>query len=286
MAPVIEWNAHLFHPDMDRYPLHPRASYVPDLQGMSYAKVGGWSIASPTGDVVDDYSEGLRQRGVDRCVVVHPEPYGDDHSVVLHALDRRPGWLGTSLFYPRDKDAPQKLEKLVQKQPRIISTRFHAHRGKREYFESFNEPGVRALWRKAVELGLIIELHIGPEYGLEVADVLRDIPDSVVLIDHLAEAGMGTAPDFATILDLAAFRNVYMKLSGLGHFCDDAPLFRSAIPFTTRVVDTFGPSRMVWGSGTPTIVDVHMAGYSKMDRDKVKGGNLAELLPWPQVSKL
>ena len=44
---------------------------------------------------------------------------------------------------------------------------------------------------KGVELGLIIELHIGPDYGAQVADVLRDIPDSVVLIDHLAEPHKG-----------------------------------------------------------------------------------------------
>jgi predicted TIM-barrel fold metal-dependent hydrolase len=191
------------------------------------------------------------------------------------------------------------------------------------YFEDFSEPGVRALWRKAVDLGLVVELHIGPEYGLQVAEVLRDMPESVVLIDHLAEAGMGLPHEFATILDLAAFPNVYMKLSGLGHFCDDAPMFESALvraalpyyiimnlyshavfmssfvfchaykyrngtnarqPLTRRVIQEFGPHRIVWGSGPPEIVDVHMQDYSPMDRAKVKGGNLWKLLPWPQKS--
>ena len=56
-----------------------------------------------------------------------------------------------------------------------------------EYFSSFTEPGVRRLWQKGVELGLIIELHIGPNFGKEVADMLREAPETVVLIDHFAE---------------------------------------------------------------------------------------------------
>ncbi len=26
---IIEWNAHMFSADTDRYPFHPRAAYVP-----------------------------------------------------------------------------------------------------------------------------------------------------------------------------------------------------------------------------------------------------------------
>ena len=38
---------------------------------------------------------------------------------------------------------------------------------------------------------------------------------------------------------------------------------------------------LIRGSGTPQIVDVHMAEFSDTERDKVKGGNLERLLPWP-----
>jgi predicted TIM-barrel fold metal-dependent hydrolase len=46
------------------------------------------------------------------------------------------------------------------------------------------------------------------------------------------------------------------------------------------VINEFGPDRMVWGSGTPEIVDVHMANYSAADRARVKGGNIQRLLNW------
>jgi len=172
------------------------------------------------------------------------------------------------------------MEQLVRQEPRIVATRFHAHRGKETYLRSFADDGVRAIWKKAAALGLIVELHIGPNYARQAGDAIRAIPGSTVLIDHLAEPHLGTAVEFADVLDLAALPNVYMKLSGINHFSKDAPHFRDALPFTRRVIQAFGPDRLVWGSGTPRIVDEHMPGSSAADRAKVKGGNLARLLKW------
>ena len=148
------------------------------------------------------------------------------------------------------------------------------------YLDSFAERGARALWERAVELGLIVELHIGPNYAAQVAQVLRDIPDSVVLIDHLAEPHMGSGVEFADVLELASFERVYMKLSALSHFAQDAPRYESARAFTRRVIAEFGPDRLVWGGDMPEIVDAHMPEYSAEERAKVKGLNLLELLKW------
>ena len=104
------------------------------------------------------------------------------------------------------------------------------------------------------ELGLIVELHIGPDYGAQVAPVIAAHPDTPVLIDHLAEPHMGTAVEYAQVLALAQYDHVYMKLSGLNHFSQDAPLYLETRPFTRTVIDAFGPHRLVWGSGTPAIV--------------------------------
>ena len=48
--------------------------------------------------------------------------------------------------------------------------------------------------------------------------MLRDYPNSKVLIDHLAEPYMGDAVEYADVLSLAEFDGVYMKLSGLNHY--------------------------------------------------------------------
>ena len=263
---IIEWNTHLFSRDVESYPLHPRAAYRPRME-------------EKPADPLSEYLERMQTESIDRAVVVQPEPYGDDHRLILECLEREPDKLwGTSLFYPDDADAPDKLADLVAAQPRIVSTRFHAHRGKTMYLDSFAATGVRRLWQRAVDLGLIVELHIGPDYAVQVAEVLRDLPESTVLIDHLAEPHKGNAVEYAQVLELAAFPRVYMKLSGLNHFATDAPLYTSARAFTRIVINAFGPQRMVWGSGTPAIVDAHMEDYDTPARNRVKGGNLALLL--------
>lgn len=265
---IIEWNAHMFSSDTQTYPFHPNAVYTPNP--------ANWET-----DPLATYIQRLDKDNIDRAILVHPEPYGDDHSLVLDCLKRNPNrFKGTSLFYPKDPDAPQKLADLVAQHPEIISTRFHAHRGKEQYLDNFADHNVRALWQKAVDLNLIVELHIGPNYGAQIRDVLKDIPKTVVLIDHLAEPHKGDAVEFADILDLAQFENVYMKLSGLNHFAKDAPYYESTKPFTKIVSEAFGPGRMVWGSGSPNIVDIHLSHWNETARAKVKGGNLKQLL-WP-----
>jgi len=264
---IVEWNTHLFSSDTDNYPFHPKARYVPPAENRS-------------DDPLADYLRRMEEEGIDRAVLVHPEPYGDDHRLVLEALAREPERLrGTCLFYPEDADAVPRLKALVRERPLIVSTRFHAFRGiNNPYLEGFSDPGVRAIWEAAAELGLIVELHIGPSFAAQAACLIEAHPSTTVLIDHLAEPLRGTPVEYADVLDLARFDNVYMKLSGLNHFSDDGPLYLGARPFTRRIVDAFGPDHMVWGSGTPGIVDAHMEGYSEADRAKVKGGNLARLL--------
>lgn len=127
---IIEWNHHLFHADTSRYPFHPQAAYRPDA---SHFPV----------DPLADYLAYMDAHAIDRAILVHPEPYGDDHRLVLDSLERQPQrFLGTALFYPADPDAPKKLRALVVQQPRIIALRYHAHRGKAVYLDSFADAGV------------------------------------------------------------------------------------------------------------------------------------------------
>jgi predicted TIM-barrel fold metal-dependent hydrolase len=265
---IIEWNTHLFSADTARYPFHPRAAYTPKSDRLSV-------------DPLADYLADMNERGIDRAILVHPEPYGDDHRLVLDSLQRKPElFRGTALYYPDDAGAPAKLRNLVAQTPAICAIRFHAHRGKEQYLSSFDDPGVVALWQAAADLNLVVELHIGPNYAEQVARRIVDFPTTPVLIDHLAEPHMGTAVEYAHVLELARFDRVYMKLSGLNHFAHDAPLYSSAKPFTRRVAAAFTPARMVWGSGAPAIVDAHLAEYSAAERAAVKGANVAALLNW------
>jgi len=268
-TPVIEWNMHMFSSNVARFPFSPRGTYKPDVSRLS-------------ADPLVDYQARLKEFGIDRALFVHPEPYGDDHTLVLDCLARTSPnqFKATSMFFPKDDDAPAKLEALVKKQPRICSTRFHLHRGNTHYFASFTEPGVRALWKKAVDLNLVVELDLGPNYARDAGAAIAAFPGCKVLIDHMCNPKTGMVWEYGDVLDLAKYPNVYMKMSGLGYMADDKPDYESLIPFTRRVIKEFGPSRVAWSGDSPHLADVHMKGYSAADIAKVKGGNLQTLLNW------
>jgi predicted TIM-barrel fold metal-dependent hydrolase len=268
-TPVIEWNQHMFSSDITRFPFSPRGTYKPDVARLS-------------ADPMADYQAHLKEFGIDRALFVHPEPYGDDHALVLDCLARTSPrqFKGTSMFFPKDDDAPAKLEALVKKEPRICSTRFHLHRGNTHYFTSFTEPGVRALWKKAVDLNLVVELDLGPNYARDAGAAIVAFPGCKVLIDHMCNPKTGMIWEYGDVLDLAKLPNVYMKISGMGYIANDAPYYESLLPFTSRLIREYGPERTVWSEGEPHIADVHMKGYSPADIAKVKGGNLQRLLNW------
>ncbi len=245
---IIEWNVHMFSSDTRRFQFHPMANYVPGADRLSK-------------DPLKDYIAHMDTMGIDRSVLVHPEPYGDDHSLVKECVSRdRNRFRMTSLFYPRDPEAPAKLQALAEEDPGLVSTRFHKYHAsnltlsadspgkERQYLDRLTDSNVLALWGKAAALGLIVELHINPTAAQEAGEAISQFSDTPVIIDHLAEPQEGTGPDFAEILELSRFSNVYMKLSALDHFADDAPLYRSAMPFTGWVLKAFGSDRMIWGA--------------------------------------
>jgi predicted TIM-barrel fold metal-dependent hydrolase len=263
---IVEWNAHMFSRNTRRYPFHPQAAYVPSATALE-------------DDPLTIYLERMRQLGISRAVLVHPEPYGDDHRLILDCLAREPERLrGVCHFFPNDLDAPRKLAELVRDELRIVAVRLHAHRGKDHYFDSFADAGVRAIWRAAAELGLIVELHIGPNYAAQAAEAIAAFPSVPVLIDHLGEPQFGTPEEYADILGLARFPHVLMKISGVDYISSAAPPHLDVNPFVRRVADAFGPERLCWGGGTPGIIDALLNHFSAAERAQVKGGNLARLL--------
>jgi L-fuconolactonase len=263
---IVEWNTHIFSSDTARYPFHPRAAYRPGTAALS---------ADPLGD----YLARMQEEGIDRAVLVHPEPYGDDHSLVLDCLSARPDLFRiTTLFYPSDTDAPDRLNALAASVDGVVATRFHRHAGKDAYVNDFTDAGVEPLWEAAASLDLWVELHIGPEFATSARRLIEAFPQTPVLIDHLSEPHTASGVEFANVLELSDLDNVYMKLSGLNHFCDDGPLYESARPFTRLVANAFGAQRMVWGSGTPKIIDAHLAHWSDAERDLVKGVTLQRML--------
>ena len=91
-------------------------------------------------------------------------------------------------------------------------------------------------------------------------------------------------------MELSSAANCWMKISALYSISDrsNAYPYAEADPFVSVVLDTFGPSRCIWGSDfSPTLdhgsfeqafIVPQLDQLSKTEIDRVMGANLLQLL--------
>lgn len=145
---VIDTHLHCFGGRDSRFPFHARAPYRPDAK------------ATP-----EHLLKCMDGGGVDFAVVVHPEPYQDDHRYLEHCLRVGGNRLkGTCLFFADRPGSVDGMAPLVKRNPkRIVAARIHAYAPDR--LPPFGSKELRHLWETAADLGLAIQLHFEPRYA-------------------------------------------------------------------------------------------------------------------------
>ena len=195
------------------------------------------------------------------AVIVHPEPYQDDHRYLQYCLAHEPSpgfFKGTCLFDPVDPETPKRMQALVQGNPgRIVALRIHeVHAAgtpstKTGLIKDRNlrDPQMAVTWRAAHELGLAIQIQCIPTYAPPIAELATKFRETPVILDHLARPGQGTPEEYEQVLKLADLPRVYMKFSLTGVASASKQPFphADAKPLVKRVYNAFGPDKMVWG---------------------------------------
>lgn len=238
---LIDTHVHLFARDQTRFPFHPNAAYRPSPQPL------------------EDYLRFVARTSIEHVVIVHPEPYQDDHRYLEYCFANEPSpgfFKGTCLFDPILPSTPARMAALVKKNPaRIVALRIHVNReagvppttGGPIRDRDLRHPAVRTTWKGAHELGLAIQVHMIPLHAPEVAALAREFEDTPVVIDHLSRAGQGSREQYQRVLEMAKLKNVWMKFSGVNYSSKEPSPFRDAKTLVRRTYDAFGPDRMMWG---------------------------------------
>ncbi len=239
---LIESHVHLFAGDPVRFPYNA-GSYKPQT--------------AP----VEEYVKFVRESRINHSVIVHPEPYQDDHRYLEYCFSREPSprfFKGTCLFDPIDPKTPKRMEALVRRnRGRIVALRIHEiHPAGTPSTTTgvirdrdLKDPQMAITWRAAHELGLAIQIHCIPHYAVQIGELAAKFPDTPIVLDHLARPGQGTAEEYEQILKLAALPRVYMKYSSTGVASASKQPFphRDAKPLVKRVYHAYGANKMVWG---------------------------------------
>lgn len=221
-------HAHLFGP-YERFPLAADRSYTPpEALELQYMAV-------------------LRRLGLQSGVLVHPSAYGDDHSLLLHALASQPTLRGVVVVRP---DSPLPLKGLRDRGVR--GARFSYRSGAGTNFAgSASFADLQALTPALMDAGLHAELWTDCKALPDIADEIRKLPMPVV-IDHMGGFDVKAGPDepgFRTLLDLLETDRVWVKLCAYRNLLQE-PDWEAGRVFQKKMVEA-NPERLVWGSDWP-----------------------------------
>ena len=127
-------------------------------------------------------------------------------------------------------------------------------------------PGVDSLavWRKASDLSMVVSCQGSVEdiASPEFRELVAELPDLTIAIEHLAGVGQGAQPPYTTFgeaLALADYSNTYIKVPGLGEISHRPPVLQPTFrfdhtpPLLEMTYEAFGPRRMMWGSDYPPV---------------------------------
>jgi len=276
-TPVIDTHLHCFAgKDDPRFPYHPKGPYKPK------------ETATP-----EHLLRCMAEAGVDSAIVVHPEPYQDDHRYLEHCLDIGRGKLkGTCLFFA---DRPRSLERMAElvkrREGQIVAARIHAYAPDR--LPPFGKPELRALWKRAADLGLAIQLHFEPRYAPGFEPLIREFGRTPVIFDHLGRPMQGTPQEYDVVLGWSRLSNTVMKLASLPE-TGQYP-HREVRPIIKDLTERFGPDRLIYGGGFgPDATGASYRAYREKlrsylahlpaeDQAKILGGTAARLFGFKGV---
>lgn len=225
---LVDTHLHCFAGISKRFPYHHQAPYRPEAS------------ASP-----EHLLTCMDGAGVQYAVVVHPEPYQDDHRYLEHCLSVGKGRLkGTILLFADRAGSLEQMPQLVN-QLDVVAVRVHAYAPDR--LPPFGKPELRRLWQSATELGLAVQMHFEPRYAEGFEPMIREFNETTHIIDHLGRPFQGTPQEHQRVLRWSRFPNTVMKLSSI----PDQGKYphRDIRPVIRQLTDNYGADRMIYGGG-------------------------------------
>ncbi len=186
--------------------------------------------------------------------------YGTDNSYMLDAAARFPGVFG--IVAAVDHHGERVADRMAELGERgVTGFRIVAQPGSSDGW--LQDAGYDAMFRAASRAGQAICPLTHPDGLPDLDRMCGEHPDTTVVVDHMSRIGeLAPIADerVARLCALARHPNVHVKVSRLHALGRKEPPHDDLIPMIERVIDAFGPGRVMWGSDSP--YQVVSEGYS------------------------
>jgi predicted TIM-barrel fold metal-dependent hydrolase len=238
--PWIDAHSHVWPPDADRFPLAPGVTKK-DLDPPSFTD--------------DELMKLARPEGVGRVVLIqHSVFHLWDNSYLIDAVKRHPKRFRVQgMVDDHAADPGAAMAKLLS----LGVTGFRITpfvRKKDEQPTWLDTPGMAAMWATGAKTRQAMCLLINPA-DLPATDAMcARHPDTPVVIDHFARIGADGEirdADVTALCKLARHKHAHVKVSAFYALGKKKPPHDELIPMIRRLLDAFGPNRLMWASDSP-----------------------------------
>lgn len=182
------------------------------------------------------------------CAIQVSTFYRFDNRYICDSAKANPDWVaGVCTLDPDDPHSPGLLREYVRDYGVRGMRSIPARSGRLDH------PGVRALWKTALDLGVVINVLIGPEKAGEAGTLLAAFPSLPVVLDHCLnlKGGPTLNATLAEVLRLGRHKNLHAKLTFVPSGSAEGYPCRDMHETCLQVIEAFGPQRCVWGSDFP-----------------------------------
>ena len=264
---IIDTHTHIYSPDEKRYP--PAEELL--TEGWT-GKPMSQPLRPPSGKAaLEDLRRESRSAGVvAACIIQTSTFYRFDNSYICDSARSNPDWVaGVCTLDPDSPDSPSVLTHDVK---------VYRLRGLRSVpgKEGLDSEGVRALWKAAADLGIVVNVLIswtnsqgvwywGKDHLPAFHRMLKDFPGLPVVLDHCLNIQAGrpeTGAALAELQRLAKHKNVHAKMSWVASGSREPFPCRDTHPLCYEIITAFGPERCMWGSAYPSALWTPKLSYS------------------------
>ncbi len=230
--------------------------------------------------------------GVTRVILVPPSWEGYRNDYALEAARKHPHCFAVMGKVPLNDPSSQALISTWTKQPGMLGFRISF---RHEGTHSWLDDGTADWFWAATERHDIPVMIFAPFAVPKIGTIAERHPGLRLIVDHMGLntqlKGKPLGPGVDEVLKFARFNNVAVKASCLPCYVAEPYPFPTLHPQIKRVVDSFGPQRVFWGTDLSqlpcsyrqavTLFTEELDFLSDSDKEWIMGRGLAEWLRWP-----
>lgn len=259
---IYDSHAHLISDDLEKYPRNPFPPFRPSANSPfrpgTNGQPGGMHGPNPVNEkpTAEQLYGWMAEEGVCGIAAVQKGAiYRTDNRYIIDAAQMFPDRMKAVIIIDPDEAGTLDVIRDAAKNG-AVGIRFFGI-GVADRVAWMSSPASREVWQLADDLGLVLTIE-GPASGRDeliavVTAMADEFPDLPIVLDHVFFPDL-TQPDFglgAHYKALAARKNIWVKFTSLNM---DVIREQGLAPekVLRRVVDLFGPDRVMWGSDIGT----------------------------------